>query len=455
MSRANFASRIPPLSSALLTAICLAISFLVSGCSSLSEQELKARLNMPIPQLDVQVLEQDAVRVSLSVLADDGAADFFGVSLAEFGIQLIWMQIENNSDTDFWLLPFALDPDYFSADEVALVAGIDFSRKQRDALRQLLRKHMMPFFLPAHVTQSGYVYASYKRGGRLVDVRLSGYLEAVRLRFAVLLPTESFDYEKSELRELYSRVEQLPDLSESELREKLRELPCCTSSVDGEGIGDPLNVVLIGDGRLLIAALTTSSWNFTEAITVESLRKMIGAAIKELAFPTAPVSALYVFGRKQDIALQRGRSTISQRNHMRLWLAPFRCKGVPVWIGQISRDIGVKVTAKSPTLTTHVIDPLVDEAREYLFHSLLHHDAVSQFAFVRGVGEASEALPRYNLTGDPYFTDGMRMVLWLSREPVPPHMAIDLGWNESADPSREGRGEQYLVPVLSAPEARD
>ena len=42
---------------------------------------------------------------------------------------------------------------------------------------------------------------------------------------------------------------------------------------------------------------------------------------------------------------------------MRLWLAPFRFEDRPVWIGQVSRDIGVKITPKSPTLTTHVIDP--------------------------------------------------------------------------------------------------
>jgi len=68
------------------------------------------------------------------------------------------------------------------------------------------------------------------------------------------------------------------------------------------------------------------------------------------------VSGLYVFGRKQDVALQRARRSISQRNHMRLWLAPFRVEGNSVWVGQVSRDIGVKVTPKSPTLTTHVID---------------------------------------------------------------------------------------------------
>ncbi len=187
-----------------------------------------------------------------------------------------------------------------------------------------------------------------------------------------MLPTEGFDYERSALRALYAQVQQYPDLALDELRARLREgLPCCTSNADGTGEGDPLNVVLVGSGEDALAALVASGWNFTEAITVDSVRRMVGAAIAEKAFITAPVSSLYAFGRKQDIALQRGRSTISQRNHMRLWLAPFRCEGQPVWVGQVSRDIGVKMSRKSPTLTTHIIDPVVDESREYLLHSLL------------------------------------------------------------------------------------
>lgn len=137
---------------------------------------------------------------------------------------------------------------------------------------------------------------------------------------------------------------------------------------------------------------------------------------------------------------------------MRLWLAPFRCEGQPVWIGQVSRDIGVKMTSKSPSLTTHIIDPVVDESREYLFHSLLQSEAVGRFAFVKGAGVATIDDPRHNLTGDPYFTDGMRMVLWLSRAPVAPHEAEDLGWNESADPVLEGKGEGALIePLLDKP----
>jgi hypothetical protein len=37
---------------------------------------------------------------------------------------------------------------------------------------------------------------------------------------------------------------------------------------------------------------------------------------------------------------------------------------------------------------------------------------------VKGVGAAPIESPRQNLTGDPYFTDGLRAVLWVSSQPV-------------------------------------
>ncbi len=214
----------------------------------------------------------------------------------------------------------------------------------------------------------------------------------------------------------------------------------------GDGEGDPLNVVIVGTGEEVISALAASGWSFTEAITADSVRRMVGAAIAEKSFLTAPVSSLYAFGRKQDVALQRGRTTIAQRNHMRLWLAPFRCEGRPVWIGQVSRDIGVKSTTKSPTLTTHVIDPVVDESREYLLHSLLHHDAVSRFAFVRGVGEATHESRATTSRATPTSPTALRLVVWISSEPVDPNEAVNLGWNLSTDPVLEGRGEYSKVP---------
>jgi len=114
-------------------------------------------------------------------------------------------------------------------------------------------------------------------------------------------------------------------------------------------------------------------------------------------------------------------------------------------VGQVSRDIGVKATSKSPTLTTHVIDPNVDEAREYLLQGLLHQNAVEWFAMVRGVGAASHEQPARNLADDPYFTDGMRVAIGVSHEPIPEWQALDLDWNESTDPVREAKGEDGTV----------
>lgn len=421
---------------------------LVSGCASAPAPEAPAaEPEAPLHLERTQTLSREGVTVQVSIPTEAQAERMFGVPLAQFGIQPVWLRIDNASDADFWLLPIAIDPDYYSADEVALVTRSKLPKDERAAAAGVFRSNALPFFVRAGSAIEGYVYASHVRGGRFVDVRLTGHHRAVRMRFAVLLPTEGFDYERSELRRRYAERDQYPDLTLPEFRQRLREAACCTTTADGSGEGDPLNVVLVGSGEVAVAALSASGWNFTEAITADSVRRMVGAAIAEKAFLTAPVSSLYAFGRKQDVALQRGRSTISQRNHMRLWLAPFRCEGQPVWVGQVSRDIGVKATTRSPTLTTHVIDPVVDESREYLLHSLLHRDSVTRFAFVRGVGEATREKPRTNLTGDPYFTDGLRLVVWLSSEPVPPEQADNLGWNESTDPVLEGKGEYSKVPA--------
>jgi hypothetical protein len=265
------------------------------------------------------------------------------------------------------------------------------------------------------------------------------------MRFAVMLPNQGFDYENSAFRQRYAQVTTLPDLTLEETRARIRELPCCTTREDGQGEGDPINLVLIGRGEDIVPALTAGGWTFTEAITVDSIRRLIGAALADEPFVTAPVSALYLFGRPQDVALQRARSKIAQRNHMRIWLAPFRCEGQPVWVGQVSRDIGIKLTTKSPTLTTHVIDPNVDESRQYVLQSLLHEEAVRWFALARGTKAATRDQPRYNLTADPYFTDGNRMTIGVSRVPVQPWEVVNLNWNESTDPIRAGKGEAGRV----------
>jgi hypothetical protein len=100
-----------------------------------------------------------------------------------------------------------------------------------------------------------------------------------------------------------------------------------------------------------------------------------------------------------------------------MWLTPLRFQGKTVWLGQISRDIGVKLILKSKTLSTHVIDPDVDEARRYLVEDLAYSQALARIGFVKGVGEAGKDAPRFNLAGDPYFTDGLRAVMFFEPRP--------------------------------------
>jgi hypothetical protein len=85
-----------------------------------------------------------------------------------------------------------------------------------------------------------------------------------------------------------------------------------------------------------------------------------------------------------------------------------------VLVGQISRDIGIRLSSK--TFVTHKIDPAVDEARDYLALDMFVSEHVAAFGFVQGVGEASFNEPRYNYTNDPYYTDGRRLVLIIADE---------------------------------------
>ena len=339
------------------------------------------------------------------------------------------------------------------------LSGDDF-----ETLRQHLRDESIRIqHRPLTITE-GFLYLPRVEGGRYVDIRLggdvyesddedaldAGWLNELRFGFAVPLPDGLFDYEKLDAAHTYGDVE-LPDIEDPEaLRIHLEELPCCAMDSDGDELGDPLNVVLIGNSQDVLTALTRSGWSFTHRITLATAGRLAGAVIGGDAYPVAPVSNLYLFGRKQDFALQRARPTISQRNHTRFWLAPFTFQGGQVWIGQVSRDIGVKVTPNSPSLTTHIIDPEVDLTREYLLHSLLDAGLVAGFGFVKGSRYAPRDEPAVNLGNDPYFSDGLRLVIGLSSHPRPYHEVRSMRWEQSAAPLEEGQtesAERYVRPV--------
>jgi hypothetical protein len=145
-------------------------------------------------------------------------------------------------------------------------------------------------------------------------------------------------------------------------------LPCCTVNKKGSDSGDPLNLVMIGGGDDVYHAFMRAGWDETETVATRSVWRTTVAFFSGGRYRCSAVGTLYVFGRGQEVAFQKTRHRIHERNHLRLWLAPVQYKGKFVWVGQISREIGVRFTTN--TIVTHEIDPDVDETRGYLIQDL-------------------------------------------------------------------------------------
>jgi hypothetical protein len=103
-------------------------------------------------------------------------------------------------------------------------------------------------------------------------------------------------------------------------------------------------------------------------------------------------------------------------DRLRLWATKWRYEGEIVWVGTITRDIGVYFTTRAWNLTTHAIDSDVDEARNYLVEDLFTTESVKSLALVDGVGKADRSEPHRNLMRAPFWTDGRRAVIRLGQQ---------------------------------------
>jgi len=371
------------------------------------------------PHLErAQVAQQNGVTVSAVVLDDEEAKKIYGVDLGGNEIRAIWLEIENNTTETLHLLPSSLDIDYFSQNEAAYRFHSSFKPRQNRQLSGHFHALAIRKDLTAGEKSVGYVLVNRHRGGRYLVVELLSDQTLHRFDFMFVLPDGSFDFEVTDFESIYDS-EQRKNLDMPGLKSWAEFLPCCTTNAEGDQFGDPLNVIFVGEMSYLMGALTRSGWAFTERISGKAAWETTKSTLFGAPEWNFPISPLYFRGRHQDFAMQRPRGSIPQRNHMRIWLAPVTLNGSQVWVAQLSRDIGVKPTWHSPFLFTHVIDPEVDEDRSYLLETLMRSQSVKAYGYVHGVGEATLEAPKFNLTEDPYRTDGRRMILVISENPVP------------------------------------
>jgi len=377
------------------------------------------------------------LKVSISALGAEESRRAFGAPLAKYGIQPVWLSVDNDTDESFTYLPIATDRDYFSPYEVSYRTHGLFSiaaNRERDAF--FLAKQI-PIVAPPHTKISGFVFGQLDAGEKYAQVWLSSPSRLEKFAFALDVPGPAFLGEKVDRKDLYPD-QPLVDLDLPGLRAALEKAPCCTSNANASKLGDPVNLVVVESEKGLLTSFVERGWHLTQKLDIASSIETARAFLFRDAFETSPVSPLYLFGRREDLALQKARSTINERIHLRLWLSPETFSGRRVWMGGISRDIGVELTDKVWNLTTHKIGPDVDFDRGYLLQDLLMSGFVERFGFVQGVGAAPMSAPRANLTDDPYFTDGLRLVIFLSPRARALAELDVLSWEKRPSLSDEG-----------------
>ena len=391
----------------------LAIALTITGCAAFYSPR-------PIDQIPFKTRAEKQTQGKLTVTAALPtrweARDIYGIDLGLKGMQPVWIEVKNDEAIPYWFLPSGLDPTYYSASEVAYAYRSASAKKSR-----VIKKHFkqLQFRNPIQpgTTVSGFLVVHRDEGFKAVDVDLISREKARSFTYILLDPSFKGDYTLVDFDTLYSESETIKIQEEEELRRALEQLPCCTTNKKGRKQGDPLNLVLIGQQNDIFPAMIRRGWHGTEIVWSKAIWRTIKSFLSGSRYRYSPISPLYVYGRRQDLAAQKARGTIHERNHLRLWMTPLRFQGNPVWIGQISRDIGVKFTLKSPTISTHVIDPDVDEARRYLLEDLAYSQALARIGYVKGVGQVSKYKPRMNLVGDPYYTDGLRTVMFFEPRP--------------------------------------
>jgi hypothetical protein len=333
------------------------------------------------------------IKVSASALGAQESQRSLGENLAKHDIQPVWLSIENETDDQLVYTPIATDPEYYSPYEVSYGFHGVFSFAANHARDNFFLQRQMPNILPPHSRTTGFVYGVLDAGMKYAHIVIAGNNRLETFDFALPVPGAAFVGTGVRADIVYPD-QKIENLDLDRLKARLASSPCCTTDAGATRNGDPLNLVVIEGDRDPIIPFISRGWHLTRKLDVQSMIETVRAFILSDEYLTSPVSPLYVFGRQEDVAIQKARSTINERIHARFWLTPYTFESRRVWIGQVSRDIGVRLTHQTWNLTTHKISPDVDFDRGYVVQDLSMSGFLARYGFVDGVGAAPASAPR-------------------------------------------------------------
>jgi hypothetical protein len=174
--------------------------------------------------------------------------------------------------------------------------------------------------------------------------------------------------------------------------------------------GDPVNLALVGTSAALVRAMSSAGWYPADPITLRTSLEIAADSVLHRPDTDAPVSNLFLFGRKQDLAFEQPvPGGPKQRHHVRFWRWDQQRDGLPVWFGSATYDerVGLSYTTGE---VTHHIAPDVDRERDRIAAELSRDGCVKRRDWIDGFHAVREGR---NGGGDPWRTDGRLAVLYL------------------------------------------
>lgn len=211
------------------------------------------------------------------------------------------------------------------------------------------------------------------------------------------------------LEQLFSSAtsDQLSPGVSTALERLLADVPQRASGKNGKP-GDPLNLIVIGNGDETRRAFLEGGWAEAEKLSGKSLWETVRAVMANKGYKEAPVSQLYLFGRAEDLAFQKMFNTFAERHHLRLWRSSARtAEGREIWLGAATHDVGWDIR---PGVVSHAIEPEIDREREKVGADLAVTGRVACLRLVTRPNPLSEGL---TATGASWKTDGQLLAIEL------------------------------------------
>ena len=295
--------------------------------------------------------EEPRARVTVAVPAAAESRRLFGIDVAKRGIQPVWLKVENRSSASLRLQAVTIDPKYFTPLEAAAVNHFSITKRlsafgamswvfypllllvplklltawmANGRMDQVFRRHgfrLRP--IRPGETAEGFVFTTVDLGTKVVHVRLTP-LEPLRqsigrllhpgsgsddppvdLVFTIPVPGIAADYLDRDFAAIRPPASVEP-CSADDLVPRLEAMPAATTNARGTKTGDPANLVVVGSFDTLLGAFA-ARWDESETISLATCWKTVKAFLLGSSYRYSPVSALHLFGRVQDIALQRTR----------------------------------------------------------------------------------------------------------------------------------------------------